>query len=32
MGRPPVEAPKIHMGFRLAADVVKGIRTHGQGL
>ena len=22
MGRPPVETPKIHIGFRLAADVV----------
>ncbi|MBV8525457.1 MAG: BrnA antitoxin family protein [Acetobacteraceae bacterium] len=31
MGRPPVESPKIHIGFRLAADVVKGIRATGRG-
>ena len=31
MGRPPVESPKIHIGFRLAADVVKGIRATGSG-
>jgi uncharacterized protein (DUF4415 family) len=31
MGRPPVDAPKIHIGFRLAADVVKGIRATGRG-
>jgi uncharacterized protein (DUF4415 family) len=31
MGRPPVEAPKLHIGFRLAADVVKGIRATGRG-
>src|SRR5690242_4219635 len=31
MGRPPVAAPKIHIGFRLAADVVAGIRATGMG-
>jgi uncharacterized protein (DUF4415 family) len=31
MGRPPVESPKIHIGFRLAADVVDAIRATGQG-
>jgi uncharacterized protein (DUF4415 family) len=31
MGRPPVAAPKIHIGFRLAADVVEGIRATGKG-
>jgi uncharacterized protein (DUF4415 family) len=30
-GRPPVEAPKVHIGFRLAADVVAGIRASGKG-
>jgi uncharacterized protein (DUF4415 family) len=31
MGRPPVETPKIHIGFRLAADVVHAIRATGRG-
>ena len=31
MGRPPVAAPKVHIGFRLAADVVEGIRATGKG-
>jgi uncharacterized protein (DUF4415 family) len=31
MGRPRVEAPKVHIGFRLAADVVKSIRATGRG-
>jgi uncharacterized protein (DUF4415 family) len=31
IGRPPVETPKIHIGFRLAADVVSGIRATGRG-
>lgn len=31
MGRPPVESPKIHIGFRLAADVVNAIRASGRG-
>jgi uncharacterized protein (DUF4415 family) len=30
-GRPRVEAPKRHIGFRLAADVVEGIRATGRG-
>jgi uncharacterized protein (DUF4415 family) len=30
-GRPPVEQPKVHIGFRLAADVVEGIRASGKG-
>jgi uncharacterized protein (DUF4415 family) len=31
MGRPPVATPKVHIGFRLAADVVDGIRATGRG-
>ncbi len=31
MGRPLVETPKVHIGFRLAADVVNGIRATGKG-
>ena len=31
MGRPPVESPKVHISFRLASDVVNGIRATGQG-
>ena len=27
----PVEQPKVHIGFRLAADVVKGVRATGPG-
>lgn len=30
-GRPPVETPKVHIGFRLAADVVQGVRATGPG-
>lgn len=30
-GRPKVETPKVHVGFRLAADVVEGIRATGKG-
>jgi len=31
-GRPVMgDAPKLHIGFRLAADVVKGIRATGRG-
>jgi uncharacterized protein (DUF4415 family) len=30
-GRPPVETPKVHVGFRLAADVVAGIKASGKG-
>jgi uncharacterized protein (DUF4415 family) len=31
IGRPPVEEPKVHIGFRLARDVVEGIRATGKG-
>ena len=30
-GRPPIEHPKVHIGFRLAADVVSGVRDTGPG-
>jgi uncharacterized protein (DUF4415 family) len=30
-GRPRVETPKVHIGFRLAADVVEGVRASGPG-
>jgi uncharacterized protein (DUF4415 family) len=30
-GQPPVETPKVHIGFRLAADVVAGVRATGKG-
>ena len=30
-GRPPVAEPKVHVGFRLAADVVAGIKATGRG-
>jgi uncharacterized protein (DUF4415 family) len=30
LGRPPVVSPKVHIGFRLAADVVAGIRATGR--
>jgi uncharacterized protein (DUF4415 family) len=30
-GRPPVESPKVRVGFRLAADVVAGVRASGRG-
>ena len=30
-GRPRLETPKVHIGFRLAADVVDGIRAKGPG-
>ena len=30
-GRPAVERPKVHIGFRLAADVVSGVRASGPG-
>ena len=30
-GRPPVETPKVHIGFRLAADVVAGVKATGKG-
>ena len=30
-GRPPVETPKVHIGFRLSADIVEGLRATGRG-
>ena len=30
-GRPGPERPKVHGGFRLAADVVEGIKATGKG-
>lgn len=30
-GRPKLARPKVHMGFRLAADVVDGIKATGKG-
>ena len=30
-GRPPAERPKVHIGFRLDPDVVKGVRATGPG-
>jgi uncharacterized protein (DUF4415 family) len=31
LGRPRAEAPKVHIGFRLAADVVASIKASGRG-
>jgi len=31
MGRPPIATPKVHIGFRLDADVVRSIRASGRG-
>ena len=31
VGRPRAEAPKVHIGFRLAADVVQAVRASGRG-
>jgi uncharacterized protein (DUF4415 family) len=31
MGCPPVETPKVHIGFRRAADVVSRIEATGRG-
>jgi uncharacterized protein (DUF4415 family) len=31
LGRPKVETPKIHIGFRLASDVVASIKASGPG-
>jgi uncharacterized protein (DUF4415 family) len=31
LGRPKAEAPKVHIGFRLAADVVASIKASGRG-
>ena len=30
-GRPPVDSPKVRIGFRLAPDVVRDIRATGRG-
>ena len=30
-GRPKAEAPKVHIGFRLAADVVASLKASGPG-
>ena len=30
-GRPRLARPKVHVGFRLDADVVEGIRATGKG-
>lgn len=30
-GRPKSETPKVHAGFRLADDVVRGIKATGKG-
>ena len=30
-GRPPIDSPKVRIGFRLAPDVVRGIRATGRG-
>ena len=30
-GRPAVEKPKVHINFRLAAEVADGIRATGRG-
>ena len=31
LGRPKGEAPKVHIGFRLASDVVASIKASGRG-
>jgi uncharacterized protein (DUF4415 family) len=30
-GRPKVETPKVHIGFRMAADLVASIKASGKG-
>ena len=30
-GRPRIAQPKVHIGFRLAADVAQGVRASGRG-
>jgi uncharacterized protein (DUF4415 family) len=30
-GRPPIPSPKVHIGFRLAPDVVQHLRDTGKG-
>jgi uncharacterized protein (DUF4415 family) len=31
IGRPKAQAPKVHIGFRLASDVVASIKASGRG-
>jgi uncharacterized protein (DUF4415 family) len=31
LGRPKAETPKVHIGFRLAADIVESIKASGRG-
>ena len=31
LGRPKAETPKVHIGFRLSADVVASIKASGRG-
>ena len=31
IGRPRLENPKVHIGFRLAADIVAAVRATGKG-
>ncbi len=31
VGRPKTQSPKIHIGFRLAAEIVEGIKATGPG-
>jgi uncharacterized protein (DUF4415 family) len=31
VGRPKTQSPKVHIGFRLAAEVVEGIKATGPG-
>ena len=31
LGRPKAEAPKVHIGFRLSADVVESVKASGPG-
>ena len=30
-GRPRIEKPKVHIGFRLSLDVVEGVKATGKG-
>ena len=31
LGRPKAQSPKVHIGFRLASDVVASIKASGRG-
>ena len=31
LGRPKAEAPKVHIGFRLSADIVASVKASGLG-